>query len=299
MLPPIQLVVNPNSGSGRALDIARRLESALVARGHPTRTLVVSEQPAATRWAEECRADFATLCCVGGDSTLSAVAPACIRLSLPFVPVPVGFGNTFARAFGHQARVGTVLELLENGEARRVDTGTSGDGVFLVAHGVGFLWQVQQAVEGGKDLPRSALLRYLAYVRRAVRSLRDEPLPRVRVEVDGERLSDGAALAIVANVPAYQGYLNLTPTASPVDGLLDVFCVPRTTKCRLVSLLVGALVHPPSTRGPAVSRRGKEVRLEVEGQAPEEVRVLPDALPVLIPPGWPNGSVSRRRRPSR
>lgn len=298
MLPSIQLVVNPNSGNGRALAIAGRLESALVTRGYPTRMLAVRDLAEAARWASDCRKDFAYLCCVGGDSTLCAVAPACMRLSVPLLPVPVGFGNTFARAFDHHARLGAVLQMLEQGEVRRVDAGDGGDGVFLVARAFGFLWQVQQAVEGGEDLPRPAALRYLAYVQRAVRSLRHMPLPRVRVEVDGERLPGEAALAIVANVPTYRGFLNLTPLASPLDGLLDVFCVPRTTKLRLVSLLFAALLRPPSGRGPAISRRARRVWLEVEGQASEELTVLPGALPVLVPAGWPNDGAPRRQRRS-
>jgi len=121
---------------------------------------------------------------------------------------------------------------------------------------------------------------------------------RALVEVDGERLPGEAALAIVANVPTYRGFLNLTPLASPLDGLLDVFCVPRTTKLRLVSLLFAALLRPPSGRGPAISRRARRVWLEVEGRASEELTVLPGALPVLVPAGWPNDGAPRRQRRS-
>lgn len=286
MVSKVQLVVNPVAGNGRSLGIARRLETALTARGHRTRSLVPRSLGALARWARECEPDFAYLCCVGGDDTMDAVAPACIRLGVPLVPVPVGFGNVFARATGHRARVGDVLRLLEGGTVHWVDVGIGRHGVFVVARGFGFLEDVQQAVETAGNVPRSAPLRCLAYVRQALRAVRHMPLHRLRVEIDGERLADDAAMVIVANVPTYDGFVNLTPQASPLDGLLDVFLVHRTTPARLFWELVGTLLRPRAGKAIGGLRRATRVSIQSGEEAPEEFFVVPRALPVLGPAAW-------------
>ncbi len=278
----VQLVVNPWAGNGRALAIARRLESELAARGHHTRTLVVGGLAEAAQWANTCRGDFAYLFCIGGDSTLDATAPAAMRLGVPLIPVAAGFGNTFARALGHHARRGGWVQILDDGELRWVDAGIGPDGLFLACRGLGLLEQVELAADGAARRTASAL-RYLTYLRTAARILRNEPLATIQVEVDGERVAEDAALVIAANVPSYHGFLNLTPAATPDDGLLDVVVAPRTTKRRLLSLLSAFLLHLPGRQHLVHSRRGKRIWLKAEGELPEELGVLPRALPVLAP----------------
>lgn len=284
--PGVQIVVNPRSGNGQALAIARRLESELSARGHPIATLVVEELAEATRWANACRGGFGYLFCIGGDSTLSEIAPAALRLSVPLVPVPVGFGNIFAHTFGHRARRRDLLRLLEGGDVHWVDVGVAADGVFLSSRSFGFLEQVKQAVETQSNLPSFPLLRYLSYVRSAIRILRDTPLPRMHAHVDGVRIADEAPVVIVANVPTYRGFLNLTPQATPLDGALDVFVPPRTSKLGLVALLLTFLLHVPGRWKRVCYRRGERVSVASDEARREELCVLPAALPVLMPAGW-------------
>lgn len=280
--PPVQLVVNRHAGNGQGLVAARRLERILSARGHVTRTLVVEGIVQAARWAAACPGGFGYLFCIGGDSTINAVAPAAMRLSVPLVPVPTGFGNTFARALGHHGRR-RAWRLLDEGVVRWVDVGLTPEEVFIVCRTLGLLEQVEQAAEAEARRAASPALRYLAYLRAAARILRDTPLPAIQVEVDGERVEEDAALVIVANVPTYRGFLNMTPSARPEDGLLDILVVPRTTKRRLVSLLAAFLLHLPGRHHRVLSRQGTRVSLRADGRAPEELRILPAALPVLAP----------------
>jgi len=90
--------------------------------GEPT-IRTVGNLAALRQWAETCEPDFSHLICIGGDATLSAAAHAAIRTDVPFVPVPNGFGNLFARVFGFPDRAEGVVALLETGQVRRVDVG--------------------------------------------------------------------------------------------------------------------------------------------------------------------------------
>lgn len=281
---PVQIVVNPRAGAGRALAIARRLQDELRARGHPARTLVLGGAAETGRWARSVRGDFGCLFCVGGDATLDAVAPAAMRLGVPLVPVPAGFGNVFARVLGHHGRRGEYARLLEGSMIRWLDAGVNADGAFLCSRSLGLLDRVERAVEETGSEASSWSRRYLAYVRAAWRVLREEPLPEIQVEVDGNRVAEGAAMVIVANVPAYHGFLNLMPAASPDDGLLDVLVVPRTTKRRLLRDVIGAALRIPwMAFHSALYCRGKRVVLSCNGGRPLEFTVLHRALPVLVP----------------
>jgi diacylglycerol kinase family enzyme len=90
---------------------------------------------------------------MGGDATLSAAALAAVRCGVPFVPVPRGFGNIFARVFGHPDGADAIVALLEHGEIWKVDVGQADGEIFLSHRSFGFLEDVQNAVETSRDQP--------------------------------------------------------------------------------------------------------------------------------------------------
>jgi len=281
----VQIVVTPGSGEGRALDTARSLERALVARGYGTNVRTFADLGSLLRWAATCEATFSHLVCVGGDSTQSAAAAAALRLAVPLVPVPNGFGNMFARAFGHRDAPEAVLALLQRGEIRRIDVGRAGDDLFVSHRSYGPLQQVEEAVERGREHLRIRLLRRLAYYMMAGRYVIEAPLPSIRVEVDGVLVADDAVLVTVANVETYRGFLSLTPRAVPTDGLFDVFVMRRATKPRVWMRLLKLWLGVGGRWDGVTLCRGRRVRVAVNGTAPEEIRVLARALPVLVPAG--------------
>ena len=282
----VQIVVTPGSGEGRAMITAHRLERILEQRGHATAIQSHGNLATLTRWARTCEPDFTHIVCVGGDATQSATAAAAARLSVPFVPVPSGFGNIFARAFGHPGEPDTVADLLEQGEVLRVDVGlVDDDEIFLSHHSYGPLQQIQDTVEKGRGQPKSRVARYLAYWGMAKRVLVDTKPPSLRVEVDGRLVADRAALVTVANVETYRGFLSLTPSASPTDGLFDVFIVPRISRPRLAALLVGLMLRVRGRRDDARLCRGHRVDVTVNGRRRERLRVVTAALPLLVPAG--------------
>lgn len=282
----IQIFATPGSGNGRALALARRLQAALEARGWQTRLETITDLRRLARWRGPRGARLSHVVCVGGDGTMSAAARVAIRHQIPFVPVPSGFGNLFARAFGHRGRVEGVVELLDHGEIIRADAAAANGEIFLCHSSYGMLAQIQAAVEAVGAQPRSRLRRLLAYVWTARRFLVDPPRGLIRVEVDGQIVSRRAALVTVANVEAYGGFLSLTPAASPTDGLLDVFVLPRTSRLALWSRLLRRLLRFPTRAPDALLVRGRRVSV-VEGPFRDEIEVLPRALRLLVPASSP------------
>ena len=284
----VQIVVTPGSGEGRARSTARRLAERLERRGYPVDVRSFADLAALTRWAETCPAGASHVICIGGDATLSAAAPAAIRGPTPFVPVPNGFGNVFAQVFGYSGQTSAVIRLLEEGELRLVDIGVArretGEDVFLSHRSYGFLEHIQQAAEHGRQQPRQRLLRHLWYYGVAYRFLFGARLTSFQVEIDGTRVADDAVLVTVANVETYRGFLALTPTASPIDGLFDVFIVPRVSKAGLLLRLVRLMFRLPGRWRGVALYRGRRVIVTTPWQR-EALTVRRRALPLLVPPG--------------
>ncbi len=293
-------MVNPRAGRGQAVAFVEPLLDALKARGYRASVLVTEDRTHALRWADACRVPPDYLICIGGDDTLDDLASAAIRHQFPVIVVPTGFGNVFAQAFGHRAEIPAILELLESGRRIEMDVGLrrvrNGDtGVFLAVTIYGFIETIKAMGEHAIDRG-GATLRTLGYLLATAKWLSPrQALPSVTVEVDGEMITDGAALVVVANMPVFPGKLVFTREASPLDGLLEVCVVRGDTKRALLAALVSLLHDGPGGRHRILRRRGRKVRIAPVSPRGstfppsrntwnETLTVLPRALPVLVRP---------------
>jgi diacylglycerol kinase (ATP) len=280
----VKVVVTPGSGAGAARQIARRLSRLLGRRRWQAEIESFHNLESLRRWAATSDGEFSHIVCIGGDATQSAAAVAAIRSEAAFVPVAAGFGNIFASVFGHPNRAEAVIELLERGERRRVDVGAVGDELFLSHRSYGLLEQVQQVAERGRRQPKNRILRYLWYWSVGRRFLFSTPLAGFQVEVDGARVADDAVLVTVANVETYRGFLSLTPSASPIDGMFDVFVIPRVGKLRLAWRLASLLLQLRGRWKGVRLYRGRRVTVTTPRRR-EELQTRRRVLPLLVPPG--------------
>lgn len=278
---PIQIVATPGSGRGHALTTALRLRDGLRARGREANLTVFSDLGSLRRWAATNGTPFSLLVSVGGDGTMSTAALAAVRRSVPFVPVPSGFGNLFARALAHSHRVDRVLGLLEHGEPIRVDVGVRNGQLFLDQESFGPLVEIQDRAEANSR-PLARWRRWLEYYRAALRYLRDTPLRALQVMVDGRVVARDAALVTVANVATYGPWLRLTPSASPVDGLFDVFVMSGTTKREIFTRLLRRHLRLPGLEQGTVLSRGRQVSVIGPDSTRDHLQLIPGLLPVVV-----------------
>lgn len=278
----IQVVATPGSGNGRALDTTLQLRGALRARGHRVKLEVFSDLDSLRRWAATGGTRFSLLICVGGDGTQSTAAVAAVRRSVPLLPVPSGFGNLFARAFRHPHRVDRVIDWLEHGEVVPVDVGVRNGVLFLCQESFGLLSQIQDRAEASPARPRARWRRWLGYYRMALRHLRDTPLTPLRVAVDGRVVARDAVIVTVANVETYGAWLRLTPAASPIDGVFDVFVMRGTSKREILARLLKRQFRLPGTEQGTLVCRGRHVSVAAPHQARDQLHLIPRRLPVVV-----------------
>ena len=219
-----------------------------------------------------------------------------MRRSVPFLPVSSGFGNLFARAFDHPSSVEGALDLLARGRVIHSDVGMRNGELFLCQQSYGLIAEVQEAVEAGAAAPRARWQRWLAYYRAALRHLRETPPARLRVVVDGRVVAVDAALVIVANVKTYGAWLPLTPDASPVDGLFDVFVMKGATHRQVFAKLLRRHLRIPGAAArdaPLPRAAGVGVRSRLEARS---ARGPAQRLPVVVSPETASGPRARLGR---
>jgi diacylglycerol kinase family enzyme len=278
----IQIVATPGSGNGTALGMARELRAALRARGYYARLAVFGDLDRLNHWAAEDRTPCSRLVCVGGDGTLDTVALAAVRRSVPFLAVQSGFGNLFGRALHQPTSVEGALEMLARGELLHADVGVRNGRLFLCHESFGLLADIQSRVENGPRHSGTRWRRHLSYYQMALRHLRDAPLTPLQVSIDGQVVARNAIVVTVANVETYGGWLRLTPDASPVDGLLDVFVMKRASKREVLARLLKRQLRLPGEDPRAMLCRGRRVSVVAPHHRREELSLMPRRLPLLM-----------------
>jgi len=120
------LLINPRAGRGSGVD-AEQLRAEAERRRVETRVMRESDDPVEA--AREADADV--LGAAGGDGSIASVASVAVERGLPFVCVPFGTRNHFARDLGLDRNDPVAALDAFAGEERPVDVGRVGDRRFL------------------------------------------------------------------------------------------------------------------------------------------------------------------------
>jgi diacylglycerol kinase family enzyme len=232
----------------------------------------------------------------GGDGSLAAVAEIALDAGLPFVPVPHGTRNHFARDAGFDIDdPEAALAAFAESEEIRVDVGSVGDRVFLNNVSLGVYAQL---VNDPAHETKNRLVAAARMVPAAIGSSR-RPLA-LAFDVDGERSQHRALVLLVAN-----GGYELTPGGFGQrerldEGRLHAYVVEAGKRRTLLALLARAVAGnlEESAEGfaeyasPAFRAESNRRRLHaaIDGEPavlepPLEFEVRPRALRVLVPPG--------------
>jgi diacylglycerol kinase family enzyme len=266
-VPPVAGVLLINPGAGTKSPSAAELAEAARARGIEAR--VLNEGDDLVELARS--ADAEVLGAAGGDGSVASVASIAVERDLPFVVVPYGTRNHFARDLGLDLDPVAALAGFE-GEERRVDVGRAGERRFLNNVSLGLYATLVHRREHHRR--RRQVLAGLRALGRSVRSH-----PGVWAEVDGDPLR--ARVLLVAN-NAYKLSLFAIGERERLDeGRLYLYAatgvLPRTWDERSGERF--ELDVPGGKVSAAID--GEPVELET----PLELAVEPGALRVQLPRG--------------
>ena len=280
----VVLVANTKSGRGLAERTAERFAGALASAGHEVVRLGTDESNG--RLQRELVGAGAVLL-AGGDGTVFHAADAAIAGAVPVYHIPCGNENLFAREFGMDRNPETLLRALRSPRVWRVDVGrvqridpdsVNGEGRFLLMCGVGPDARVIKRLSA----TRTRAIGHLAYLEPVLREAVWPRIPRVWVDVDGQRLVDGErGMLLVANSRQYALRIDPAHWASMTDGKLDVVFLP-------CGGTVGALLWMGKLRIRLGSRSSLRYRqgavINVRSDEPDPCQLDGDA------PRWPDSA---------
>jgi diacylglycerol kinase family enzyme len=261
---PGYLIVNPRSGDpGADEELLRAAE----AQGVACHVLRHDDDPAELAR----RADAPVLGVAGGDGSLAAVAAVAMERDLPFVCIPAGTRNHFARDIGLDRRDPTAALAAFGGVERRIDVGRANGRLFLNNVSLGLYADLVhrrehhrrqgEALAGLRAIPRLARERH-----------------RLRARLDGETVM--ARVLLVANNAYEISLYTLGERSSLQEGRLHLYAADGWLPISWTERS-GSSFRLELDRDEAIAAADGE---PLTFSSPLELECLPGALRLLLPP---------------
>lgn len=296
----MRIILNPGAGQDEpALKVFNKL---FRDAGYEWDVRITHQAGDATRLAKEAVNDRVDMVVVyGGDGSIMEVAAGMVGSDIPLGIIPGGTGNVISLALNIPRAAADAAALLVGDERtiRSIDAGMVGDKFFLERLGVGLEATVTEAAD------REAKDKYgiFAYVISTVQALAEPDIVRYHLKIDGETIETSGLSCVVANVGDLGvANLSLAPDVDMSDGLLDVFII---RKAGLVSLfsLAASVIGGNENQETMPHYKGREIEIVAEpnqavqadgeliGNSPILVKVLHQAIKVIVPPVDKNGNI--------
>jgi diacylglycerol kinase (ATP) len=246
--------------------------------------------------AQAARDGYDVVVAAGGDGTINEVVNGLAGTPAALATLPLGTMNVWARELGLplQPRLAAV-ELLK-WRIRSIDLGRADQRYFLLMAGVGFDAAITAAIDSSAKRRFGAF----AYIWHGIEQALQIRGTRVRMTLDGRRVSGRILMVVIGNSQLYGGVVKITHRATLDDGLLDI-AVYRGNHFGSALGHLWAILRRRYTPNPAIAYyRGREIMIsarrplpvQVDGDAigtlPMRFSVAPGALRALLPPDVPD-----------
>ncbi len=298
---PAVLVFNPNAGAKLGLTTnaasADAARSALDLAVVPYDAWPTERAGHATELAQKAVAEGRHLViAAGGDGTVGEVAQALVGTGVTLGVMPMGSVMNVARTLHIPRDLDAAARVIAAGQTVAMDvgktTGLAGDLYFLEGAGVGLdagLFRYFNRLERGA--PKTPV------IRAAWNFLRGLGLPRLLLDVDGERHQVRAPMVTIANAPFLGAAYAIAPEARVDDGWLDVIIFRGLSAVHVMAYLIMVAGGRPFPRPrSAEALRGKHISVhsrsrrvvpahadgELIGRTPVDFHVVPNALRVIV-----------------
>lgn len=210
-------IVNPISGRSSKESIVGAIAGSVdMDRYEVTIRFTAAPGHATTLASEAVQSGQQLIVAVGGDGTVNEVARALVGTDAVLGIIPCGSGNGLARHLHIPMNPRKAIEILNQGQIRRIDTLTvNGTPCFCTA-GVGYDAFVSE--EYAKEPTRGLV----TYVRKAVENWFDYTPEQYLIETEEGMFSRTALAITCANANQWGNGFHVAPKASLTDGLIDV-----------------------------------------------------------------------------
>lgn len=294
----VLVIVNP--ASGKPEPVLHPLDQVFRAREIEWDIAITNKDGDATRFAQEAVVSGVDVVAVyGGDGTVGEVATGLLGSHMPLAILPGGTANTLSRELRIPGSLEPAAALIGDptSSIRKIDVGQIGDRCFVLRLGVGFAAEPVRFA----DQERKGRLGMLAYALAAVEAFRATEVANYQITVDGQEIEArgmGCQINNVANI-LIPGIA--FPSGVVVDdGLLDLvlmgevdfealkkkFSLQTDDESGVRQLLPEIFQQWQGREFSIAADPPHAVHLDGDmwGKTPVAVKVLPQALSILVPP---------------
>lgn len=243
----------------------------------------------------------------GGDGTVNEIVEGMVPSEVPLAILPGGTANVLAMEMGLGTNLERVAGRLHELRPHRISVGhVTCDGGrvsrhFLLMAGIGVDAHIVYHVNGGLKARIGKLAYWLAGF-----SLLGRPLASLQVQVGGQTYP--CSFALLSKVRNYGGDFEIARSVSLFDDDFEAVLFQGRTSLGYVRYVLGmALNRLSGMKGVTVLRAdrmtvsGPEdicVYVQIDGESaghlPAEIRIVPNALTLLVPPEYEDRLVERR-----
>ena len=235
----------------------------------------------------------------GGDGTVNEVAEGMVHSAVPLGVLPAGTANVLAMEMKLGDKLLDAAARLGECRPRRISLGhmtCDGGRVsrhFLLMAGVGLDAHIVYRVSAGLKARTGKFAYWVAGW-----SLVGRRLPEFTVEADGQRY--GCSFALVSKVRNYGGDFEIAASVNLLQDEFELVLFEGRSSLRYVKYFTGLALKRLHHMKGVTDRRARHVTLsgtddrrvflqvdgELAGRLPAEIRIVPQALTLLVPPQY-------------
>lgn len=241
-----KVLLNPVSGRGRGEQVSPQVESLLRSQSLDFEITRTQAPRHAIQLAKQAVADgWDVVVSVGGDGTANEVLNGLARARLDGIGqaalgiISVGRGNDFAFGVGVPPDLEQACQALATNRRRWLDVGFVQGGDYpqgrFFGNGVGIGFD---AVVGFEALKLKRLHGFPSYIVAALKTIfLYFQAPTVRVEFNGQSLSQPALMVSIMNGRRMGGGFMMAPQGQPDDGLFDLCIAGQVSRAGIFALI--------------------------------------------------------------
>jgi YegS/Rv2252/BmrU family lipid kinase len=226
----------------------------------------------------------------GGDGSLSCAVDQLVGTETIFAPLPLGTANSFARSLAIPLDLDGAIDVIANGQPRRIDLGMIDDDYYCNCAAIGLSTKI-----GGHIPPLlKKTLGRLGYLIWATWQSMKFKAFKLTVTHDGVRETLDALEVRIANGP-YHGGVELVDEADPQSGEIVVQVVIGRSPAQLGWSWFTSWLRLRARKDTTIEYRGQEMRIEthpsqkvsIDGEVlaktPFTARIAAKAVHVMTP----------------
>jgi diacylglycerol kinase (ATP) len=221
----ILVLANPAAGSGKGLEVIRKVSEKLENLRLPHRILLTEQDLNKLSLKKFEINNFNSLWVVGGDGTLNAILN---HYGLPDIPIGLisaGTGNDFARAILETTDAEQQMAIALRPNMSLIDIGYYNNRFFATGLGIGFDGLIAHKMKAYKGILSGSSAYYAAVL--ASLPFYDEK--KIKIETNDQTFEDYFFMVTVGNTKYFGGGFKVTPHANPADGVFDINIIGKTS----------------------------------------------------------------------